>query len=257
MFGGNPTMGRVGRLGQVEDLPIEERASYGGIAIKSIYFIMLTFVTAVASFISLAWFNILYYYPQLIIGLLVGSSIASFILAMVSIFVVSATKYTGSIYAILQGFVMGFTALMVTMAGFGGEVFAALLSTIGVFGIMMILYSTGIIRVGSGFRKFIISAVLGMIFVNLILFLVAIFTPGDAMWNLFFGNSFIAIGISVVMVILASLMILLDLRRMTQIVEAGLDKRFEWLASFGLLITLIWLYMEFLRLFLRIASRRR
>ncbi|MCL2798276.1 MAG: Bax inhibitor-1/YccA family protein [Firmicutes bacterium] len=59
------------------------------------------------------------------------------------------------------------------------------------------------------------------------------------------------------MVIIASLMILFDLNRMTEIVKGGLDKKYEWVASFGLLITLIWLYMEFLRLFVKIASRRR
>jgi len=256
MIGGNPTLGRLGRMRDAGgEIPVELRATYGGIAKKSIFLVLLTFATVVGSFFGLYFLVDIYLHFNLILGLLIGAGIVSFILAMVSIFNPSATKVCGTIYAILQGFVIGFTALMVTTAGFGGEVFAALLATIGVFGIMMVLYATGIIRVGSGFRKFVISAVLGLIFVNLIMFVVALIVPG--MWQLFFGNSFLSIAISAVMVILASLMILLDLNRMTMIVKTGLDKRYEWVASFGLLITLIWLYMEFLRLFVLISSRRR
>jgi len=260
MIGGNPTLGRLQRMNEGIAVGDHERASYGGIAKKSIFFVLLTFFTAVGTFLGIVFFLDMDYHFGLILGLLIGAGITSFIMAMVAIFNPNATKVCGTIYAVLQGFVLGFTALMVTMAGFGGEVFAALLATIGVFGIMMVLYATGVIRVGNGFRKFIISAVLGMIFVNLILFVVALIGRGTGsmfFWDLFFGNSFLAIGISAVMVILASLMILLDLNRMTVIVKAGLDKRYEWVASFGLLITLIWLYMEFLRLFIRIASRAR
>jgi len=253
---GNPALRRVHSMCDSEALL--ERSTYGGIAKKSIYFVLLTFVAAAGSFLGLYLVaDIMYTHSNLIIGLLVGSVIGSLVASMIAIFNPNATAVAGSIYAVLQGFVMGFTALMVTMAGFGGEVFAALLATIGVFGIMMVLYSTGVIRVGSAFRKFMLSALLGVLFVNLILFMVALIAPGNRFWDLFFGNNFLAIGINVVMVILASLMILFDLSRMTQIVEAGLDKRFEWVASFSLLITLIWLYMEFLRLFIRIASRSR
>jgi len=255
MIGGNPSLGRLGRIREAGgEVPIEQRATYKGIAIKSVYFVLITFVTAVACFFGLYFFVDIYYQFNLILGLLIGAGIVSFILAMVAIFNPSATKVCGSIYAVLQGFVMGFTALMLTSLGFGGEVMAALLATIGVFLIMMVLYATGVIRVGSGFRKFMISAVLGLVFINLIMFVVALIVP--SMWQLFFGNSFLSIAISGVMVIVASLMILLDLKRMTMIVQAGLDKRYEWVASFGLLVTLIWLYMELVRLFVLISSRR-
>ncbi|MCL2591762.1 MAG: Bax inhibitor-1/YccA family protein [Defluviitaleaceae bacterium] len=255
MITGNPALGRISRMN--EGVAVTETATYGGIARKSIFLVLLTFISAIASFIGFSFMDI-YANFNLIIGLLIGSGILTFILGFVAILNPNATKIAGSIYAVLQGLTMGFTALMVTYWGFGGEVFSALLATIGVFGIMMILYSTGIIRVGSGFRKFMISALIGMLFVNLVLFLIALIGGiGGNMWMMFFGNGPLAIGINVVMVILASLMILLDLNRMTMIVQAGLDKRFEWVASFGLLITLIWLYMEFLRLFIRIASRSR
>jgi len=257
MLGGNPALRRLQRTTDGQFVDEHDRSTYGGIAKKSIFLVVLTFITAVASFFGVFFFVNWDYHFGIILGVLIGAGVVSFIMSMLAIFNPNATKVCGTIYALLQGFVLGFTALMVTSVGYGGEVLAALLATVGTFLVMMILYATGVIRVGSGFRKFIISAVIGMVLINLIMFLVALLTPGNAMWDLFFGNSFIAIAISVVMVILASLMILLDLNRMTAIVQAGLDKRYEWVAAFGLLITLIWLYMEFLRLFIRIASRRR
>jgi len=249
---GNPALSRVQRMNSQTDMVVP--SSYGGIAIKSIYFIVLTFLAAVTSFVG-SVFLITQGNIGLIVGLLIGSSIVSLISAFIAILNPGATKIAGSIYAITQGFVMGFTALMFWEMGFSGEVFSALFATIGVFAVMMTLYATGIIRVGSGFRKFMISALIAAVLVNLLMFIISLFSP--ALREMFYGNGWFSIGISVVMVVLASLMILLDLNRMTEIVNGGLDKKYEWIAAFGLLITLVWLYMEFLRLFAKLASRRR
>ncbi|MCL2556129.1 MAG: Bax inhibitor-1/YccA family protein [Firmicutes bacterium] len=248
----NPALSRVQRMYCETDSV--GTAKYSGIALKSIYFIVLTFIAAVGSFIG-SVFLIEQGNIGLLIGLLIGSSIVSIVCAFVAILNPYATKIAGSIYAVAQGFVMGFTALMFWSLGFSGEVFSALFATIGVFGIMMILYATGIIRIGSGFRKFMISALIAAIVVNLLMFIISLFSA--SLSNLFYGNGWFSIGISIIMVVLASLMILLDLDRMTQIVQGGLDKKYEWIAAFGLLITLVWLYMEFLRLFSKLASRRR
>ena len=249
---GNPALGRVQRMNS--EAEATNTASYAGIAGKSIYFIALTFFTAVISFVAsvslIEQGNF-----GLITGLLIGGSILALICGFAAIFNPNATKIAGSIYALAQGFVMGFTALMFWAAGFSGEVFAALFATVGVFAVMMTLYATGIIRVGSGFRKFMLSALIAAVLVNLLMFVISLFSA--ELRNLFYGNGLFSIGISIVMVVLASLMILLDLNRMTTIVQGGLDKRYEWIAAFGLLITLVWLYMEFLRLFAKLSSRRR
>jgi len=248
----NPALQRVQKMS--EGAVPTEAATYGGIAKKSLYFIALTFFSAWLSFagsVSLIEQG----NTELMVGLLIGCSVLTLITGLIAVLNVSATKIAGSIYATAQGFVMGFTALLCHSMGYGGEVFSALVATIGVFGVMLALYASGVIRVGSGFKRFMMSALISVLFANLTMLIVSLFSRN--MFELFYGNGIISIGISVIMVFLASFMILIDLNRMTEIVERGLDKKYEWIASFGLLVTLIWLYMEFLRLFLKLASRRR
>jgi len=255
MFGVNPALRRVQRMGGGAE--VTDRATYLGITAKSIYFVALTFLAAAGSFFATVFLldSMGEAGLAIISGLLIGSFILSLITGFVAILVIKATPYAGSIYAASQGFLLGFTALMFTWLGYGGEVFAALFATVGVFTVMLILYAAGVIRVGSGFKKFMFSALIGIVFVNLIMFVSALISP--ALMVLFYGTGWISITVSVIMCIFASLMILIDLNRMTEIVNAGLDKKYEWAASFGLLITLIWLYMNFLRLFVKIAGRRR
>jgi uncharacterized YccA/Bax inhibitor family protein len=100
-----------------------------------------------------------------------------------------------------------------------------------------------------------ISAIISILLINLVMFLVSLINP--TLGEVFYGNGAFSILLSVIMIILASLMILLDLNRMTEIVERGMDKKYEWYAGFGLLVTLVWLYMEFLKLFLKLSNRRR
>ena len=252
IIGSNPALGRVQRLGATTETV--DVASYGGIAGKSIYFVLLTFIAALTSFFGTV--------PLIetgnsgvVVGLLIGSAIVSIVSAFVAMLAPGTTKIAGSVYAIFEGFLVGFSSLMFAALGFQGEVFAALFATISVFAVMMVLYATGIIRVGSGFKKFMVSALIGLVLVNLIMWISSLFSP--ALYVIFYGNGFFSIIISVIMVIFASLMILFDLNRMTEIVTAGLGKKYEWIAAFGLLLTLVWLYLEFLRLFAKIASRKK
>jgi uncharacterized YccA/Bax inhibitor family protein len=230
-----------------------ERADYTGIALKALYFVVLTFVSAAAAFV-LSYDLFQTAGSAVIMALLIGAPLLAFIFAMVASFKPLTTPVTGTLYAILQGLAMGFISLIIESA-YSGVVFAALISTVSVLMIMLVLYSTGIIRVGAFFKKFMISALLGALAAQLIIFVISLFSP--AISDLFYGTGNFSILISIIMVILASLMILFDLQRITETVESGLDKRYEWAAAFGLLVTIIWLYMEFLRLFAKIAARRK
>ena len=72
--------------------------------------------------------------------------------------------------------------------------------------------------------------------------------------ELFYGNTWVAMLVSAIMVLLAAFYILVDLSDVTMLVDARMEKKYEWRAAFGLTVTLIWLYVEFLRLFVIIAS---
>lgn len=245
----NPVVRRLENQGFVS---AEDTASYKGLALKSLYFILLTIVAASITFFSFV--VLLEVHTNLLIGLLIAGPIIAFICAMIASFIPSATAIAGSIYAVMEGMIVGVVSALVDYL-IPGVVFAALAATLGVFLIMMVLYATGAIRVGNRFRRFMISALLGILFFNIVVFIIGLFN--GAVYDTIYGNGAIALIISVVMVIVASLMILFDLDRMTRIVQNGMDKKYEWLGAFGLTVTIIWLYVEFLRLFLIIASRRR
>lgn len=244
----NPAMNRLHKYPQTSD----NTATYSGVALKAFYFVLLTMISAIVSFVFSIELAISA--SQIFIVLLIGIPIVAFILSLVAVFAPSTAPVTGSLYAVLQGFLVGFISLIFE-ASYGGVVFAALLSTIVVLLLMTVLYSTGIIRVGAFFKKFMISALLGILVSQLIIFIISLFTP--ALRILFYGDGPLSIIISVIMVIAASLMILFDFKHISEVVENKLDKKYEWVAAFGLLITIIWLYMEFLKLFAKIASSRK
>ena len=241
----NPALNKLEKYSRTGDTV----ATYSGIALKSIYFALLVLVSAAFSFV----FAVDIISSGSFMLVLIGAPILAFIFAMIASFAPMTTPYTGTFYAVFEGIAVGFISAIFESA-YSGVVFAALVSTFAVFLLMLALYWTGVIRVGTFFKKFMFSALLGILFSQLIIFIIGLFSP--AIFNLFYGNGTLSIVISIVMVVVASLMILIDLNRMTEIVKGGLDKRYEWVAAFGLLVTLVWLYIEFLKLFSKIASRR-
>lgn len=241
----------ISKLNKYQTIDSEYRATYGGVALKSLYFVLLTFIAAMATFI-LGYVFVMNESTALV--LLVAAPIAAFICSMIAIFIPSTTPVTGTLYAVFEGLAIGFISLIFEDA-YSGVVFAALASTAGTLLVMSLLYYSGVIRVGAFFKRFVLSALLAAVAFHFFIFIASIFAP--SLGAIIYGNSMLSIGISVIMVIIASLMILIDLNRITEIVEGGLDKRYEWSAAFGLLLTIVWLYLEFLRLFAKIASRRR
>jgi uncharacterized YccA/Bax inhibitor family protein len=227
-----------------------DRSSYKGVAFKTIYMAVLTLVSATV-FAILLLNNAT---TEFVGWVLPIASILAFVCAMAAIWIPSATPTFGSIYCIMQGAVVGAVSALVEQY-FAGVALMALLSTMGTFGILMVLYATGVIRVGRRFVGFVIGAMVAFLVFSLVTTLVAVFSP--AARETLFGDSVFALVISLVAVLLASMVILLDLYRIDTVVKMGLHRQHEWRAAFSLIITLIWLYMEFVRFFLIISSRSR
>jgi uncharacterized YccA/Bax inhibitor family protein len=233
---------------------VEDAATKKGVALKTLYFAMLTTLSALLTYLFII--NSVLNETLtvgLLVGLLIGSSLLSFICAIVCMFSVKAVPYAGSLYAVSQGFLLGFISLIAELA-YPGIAFTALFATIGVFLIMAVLYYTGIIKVTNKFRSFMFSAIIGIIFTQLMLFLMSLFIPSLA--TVLYGTGPLAIIISVIMVAVAALMILINLNNIDLMVNNGLNKKYEWLGAFGLIITLIWLYLEILNLLMRLKARR-
>jgi uncharacterized YccA/Bax inhibitor family protein len=161
-------------------------------------------------------------------------------------------KYIAPVYALGQGFAVGAISRYYNEF-FDGIVVQAVGATLGVVAVMLVLYRSRIIRVTDRFRRVIVFATLGVMAFYLVSFVINLF-GGEVTFlrepNLF-GIAF-SIGVS----ILAALNLSLDFDFIERGTRAGLSKDFEWYAAFGLLVTIVWLYLELLRLLALLQGRR-
>ncbi len=137
---------------------------------------------------------------------------------------------------------------------FPGVVPQAVMFTFGTLAALLAAYTTGIIRASDGLRRGIIAATGGIALVYLVSMVLGFFhvqVPG------IFGSGPIGIGFSVVVVIIAAMNLVLDFDFIESGARQGAPKYMEWYAGFGLLVTLVWLYLEILRLLSKLNSNRR
>ena len=216
-------------------------ATYKGIALKTIFFLALTVLGAVGG-ILLAITNPTIYYALLAVG-----GIATFIFAIISMLSVRACKVTGTLYCLFEGLSIGLVSLLCATI-LEGSVTIAILSTITVFAVVTLLFVSNIVKVNSGFVKFLMIFAISYM-VTVLLFSILSFTKT---FELNFG---ITLLLSAVSTFIATLYLFFDLEQIRQTVEGNYPKEYEWMASFGISFTLIWLYVEILRLVVIVFAR--
>ncbi len=188
------------------------------------------------------------------IMMLIVGSIVGFVSVLVGVRSLRLSKFFAIIYAAMQGFVLGtISGLYEVMFG-DGIVLTAILATAGVVFAMLFLYKSGIIKVTDRFRSIMFSLLLGYVFFSFIMFILSFFGMG-----LFAGtaNLGILLVISAVAVVLASFFLLIDFDNIEQMVSNNVDRRYEWVLALSLMVTIVWLYVEILRLLAILASRSR
>lgn len=179
-------------------------------------------------------------------------AIGGLITALITTFSPRRAAMTAPIYAVFEGLFLGAISAMFE-ARFPGLVMRAVSLTFGVFFIMLLLYRSGTVRVTDKFRTIIIAATGGIALVYLISFVVGIFGVNVSFLH---DSSPLSIGISLFVVAIAALNLILDFDMITQGADARAPKYMEWFGAFGLMVTLIWLYLEMLRLLSKLASNR-
>lgn len=180
-----------------------------------------------------------------------GSAIGGFIVAMVTTFRKTWAPLTAPIYAVLEGLFLGAVSCLYERQ-MPGIVLQAVMLTFGTLAALLAAYSMGLIRVTGRFRNAVIAATGGIMLFYLASFVLGFFhiqIPG------IFGNGALSIGISVVVVIVAALNLVLDFNLIETGAQAGAPKFMEWYGGFALLVTLIWLYLEILRLLTKLRGR--
>lgn len=184
-----------------------------------------------------------------------GSMIGGFVLALVITFKKTWAPFLALGYALLEGLFLGAISAFFDYAfreSYPGIIMQAVLLTFGTAGAMYAFYHFGIIRATNTFKKVVITATAGIAVFYLIALVLRMF--GVQMPYLH-DNGIIGIGISVFIVAIAALNLILDFDMIEQGAAQGAPKYFEWYSAFGLLVTIVWLYLEILRLLSKLASR--
>lgn len=184
--------------------------------------------------------------PMVTIG-----AIGGLIFAVVTVFKKTWAPVTAPIYALLEGLVLGGVSAMLDRI-YPGVAAQAVGLTFGVLVSLLLVYRSGLVRVTERFRMGVVAATGGIFLFYLITWILGFF---GVQFHSVYGSSPLSIGISVVIVIVAALNLVLDFDFIETGARAGAPKYMEWYAAFGLMVTLIWLYLEILRLLVKLRSR--
>ncbi len=180
-----------------------------------------------------------------------ASPIVGLILAFVTIFVPKVSPYTAPLYAAAQGLFLG--SISSFFAGrYEGIVGQAIALTMAVFVVMLASYATGIVRATDRFRRGVFAATAGIALVYLAGFVMSFF---GASIPYIHESGWIGIGFSLFVVTIAAMNLVLDFDFIERGAQSGAPKYMEWYAGFGLLVTLVWLYLEILRLLAKVRNR--
>jgi uncharacterized YccA/Bax inhibitor family protein len=186
-------------------------------------------------------------------GALIVGSIGGFVTALLTIFVPKASPFTAPIYAALEGLVLGAISA-VFEARYPGIAIKAIGLSIGVLATMLFVYGTGIIRVTEKVRIGIVAATGAICLVYLVDIVVSFF---GTRLPFIHESGFLGIGFSLFVVVIAALNLVLDFDFIERGVNMQAPKYMEWYGGFSLLVTLVWMYLEILRLLSKLQGGSR
>ncbi|HET8636054.1 MAG TPA: Bax inhibitor-1/YccA family protein [Acidobacteriaceae bacterium] len=244
MKSSNPALN--GRVFQGHPFALEERMSLDGTVNKTGILLLCSVATA-----AFAWHtfmqtrNVAELSAMLWIGLIGG-----LIFAMVTIFKQTWAPVTAPVYALLEGLVLGSLSAVLELR-FPGIAMQAVGMTFGVLFVMLLLYRSHIIPVTQKLRMGIVAATGAIMLFYIAEMILGFFGVHFGLIN---GSGPIGIGFSVVVVAIAAFNLILDFDFIERGVRAGAPKYMEWYGAFGLMVTLVWLYLEIIRLLAKLRD---
>ena len=211
--------------------------------------IILTLILILSALTSV--FFVLSRKPELIYPAVIASSIGAFVLAIIVSFKKESAKVLSVFYAIFEGIAIGAISYVFNTI-YDGIVIQAVFFTFTDLFIMLFLYKFKIIKVTEKFKSIILASTLCIGILYLINFILSIF---NMRVPFIYGSSPISIGISAIIVVIASFNLLLDFDLIEKGEYNNMPEYFEWYTAFGVLVTLAWIYLEILKLLSKIKSR--
>lgn len=248
-----PATGDAGIYAGVQiPAPVDQRITYADVMAKS------AIMFAIAVVMAFAGWMITEAMPGVGTLLVFGAMIGTIGLGLVNAFKRQVSPPLTILYAAVSGIFLGAISYwynqIALQSDYEGLVLQAVLATFTTFGVMLLLYGTGIVKVNNKFMKFMLVAMVSYLFIGIASFVAAMFGVGGG-WG-FYGVGTLGLLLCIFGVGLAAFSLMLDFEAIKQGVAMGLPERESWRMSFGLLVTLVWLYLEFLRLFAIIAAGR-
>ena len=213
-------------------------------------------VNKTAISLAILLFAAYYTYSNAIMDYVLIGLIGGFIVALVTVFKKEWSPITVPIYAVLEGLYLGGVSKIFGNMFEPGIVPQAICLTLGILIALLFAYKTKIIKVTENFKLGVFAATAGILVVYLISVLMSAFGGRGLPIMDPTNTSMISIGFSLFVVGIASLNLVMDFDFIEQGVENGAPKYMEWYGAFGLLMTLIWLYLEILKLLAKTSSRK-
>jgi uncharacterized YccA/Bax inhibitor family protein len=250
MRASNPVLSRLAEAAR-DSLSTTGRSDVmtrAGTAGKAFLLLSLCVFSASFTWSQVAGGNTAIMMPALLIG-----GIGGFIAAMVVSFKPNTAPIAAPIYAVLEGLVLGAISAMYN-AQFRGVPQQAVLLTFAVAAGVFTLYRMNILRATEGFRRMVVGATMGIAVFYLVNLVLGLFNVNLGYFQM--SSSPLMIGINVVIAGVAAMNLVLDFDNIDEAVRMGAPKRMEWYGAFGLMVTLVWLYLTLLRLLARLQGRR-
>ncbi|MEU8081903.1 Bax inhibitor-1/YccA family protein [Catellatospora citrea] len=213
-----------------------DRMTVDDVVVKTVTLIALTAISAAISAAVVPWQALSpVWYTSMFVGVAIG-------------LVISFAQVTNPIvigaYAVIEGVFLGVVSKLYNHV-FEGIVTQAVVATLGVFLIMAALYKLKIVRATPKFMKVVIGAAAGLAIVIVANFVISLITGVAGPLR---DGGGIAIIFSLVCIVVAALMFVVNFKQIEDGIAAGLPRKYGWLGAFGILVELIWLYLEILRL---------
>ncbi len=214
--------------------------------------IMKTFILGLV--FILTSFIVMSYLPNFygsLNAVMMASAIGAFFVGLIISFKPTTAPVLSVVYAVLESVVVTVISIVLNQK-YNGIVFEAVAYTMIAFFTMLILYRIGVIKATETFKSVIITATAAIAISYVVLFILSFFGIRP---NWFYGNSSLSIGINAVIIVVAALNLILDFDFIEKGSSMQMPKYMEWYAAFGLIVTIIWLYLEILRILSKIKSR--
>jgi uncharacterized YccA/Bax inhibitor family protein len=188
---------------------------------------------------AVAWIS------DLTLPLALGAGLAAMVLALVQSFKRKAVPALILAYAALEGLFLGAVSNYIDTLIAPGAAMQAVLGTMAVFAAVLVMYKTRVIRVNRRFFMFTIAAAAGFVLLMMVNMLFAVFGGGD---GLGFRSGGLGILMGIAGIVIGALFLALDFKQVEDGIAYGAPREESWMAAFGLTLTLVWIYLEFLRL---------